>query len=88
MKLDPVFGIENSRWYSLMKCGLACRNAKQDAADIIKHSRNLGKLGGYEPTAGKELADAENNLTEALFAIKIARQEYEHITNPKLAAAE
>lgn len=74
------FDLERSRWYNLMKVGLACRSTKTDAETIIKRSRNLGKFE-YEPTAGKELADAENALTEALFAVQVARAEYERITN-------
>lgn len=74
--MSKDFDLENSRWYSLMKVGLHCRNAKNDAEQIIKRARNLGKFE-YEPTAGSELAKAEDALTEALFAVKAARSEYE-----------
>lgn len=70
------FDLDKSRWYNLMKLGLASRNAKVDAAAIIERARNLGKYE-YEPTAGKELAEAETQLAEALFAVRVAREEYE-----------
>ncbi len=79
------FDLDKSRWYNLMKLGMSARNSKVDAASIIERARNLGKFE-YEPTAGQLLADAENNLTEALFAVKVAREEYEKHT--QLVAAE
>lgn len=79
------FDLDRSRWYSLMKLGLASRYAKNDAADIIKWAGNLGRFE-YEPSAGTELAQAETALSEALLAVKLARSEYEKRTH--LVAAE
>lgn len=78
------FGLDNSRWYSLMKLGLACRNAKVCAEEITTRVPKLAKFD-YEPSAGKELADAEDALTEALLAVQVARASYERAT---LQAAE
>lgn len=79
------FQLESSRWYSLMKMGLACRSANACAAEIKKWSANLARLE-YEPTAGSALAEAEDNLRAALDAVEIARAEYERRT--ALQAAE
>jgi hypothetical protein len=84
------FELENSRWYSLMKLGLECRNARTSAEGIIKWAPLLGNFE-YEPTAGTELAKAETALSEALLAVKLARKQYEKYAKhpkPHLVAAE
>lgn len=81
------FDLDNSRWYCMMKIGLACKNSKQNAADIIDRTRVLGSFE-YEPTIGSELSQAEMALSEALFAVKVAREEYENHAKPTLVAAE
>lgn len=81
------FDLEKSRWFNLMKLGNACRSTKADAETIIQRARNLGKFE-YEPTAAAELEKAETALTEALFAVKVAREEYRRVANPALEAAE
>lgn len=78
------FDLDNSRWYSLMKLGICCRNAKGCAEEISHRAPKLAKYE-YEPTAGKELADAENALTEALLAVQVARASYERVTHQEAA---
>lgn len=82
--------LEQSRWYSLMKLGLATRNARACAEDITKWAPILSNFD-YEACAGTELATAETALTEALLAVQIARASYERVTaerNQTLQAAE
>lgn len=80
------FDLENSRWYALMKVGLACKAAHVSAESITKWAPKLSRFE-YEPTAGTELAKAETALTEALLAVQIARASYERVT-ANLEAAE
>lgn len=79
------FDLDKSRWYNVMKCGLACRNAKADAEAIINRVRNLGSFD-YEPVIGTELAEAETALSEALLALALARRAYEQNTAHLIAA--
>lgn len=82
------FDLENSRWYSLMKLGNACKYAKANAEQITKWAPVLGKFE-YEPAAGTALSEAELALTEALLAVQVTRAAYERVTQPKaLIAAE
>lgn len=88
--MNKDFKLETSRWYSLMKLGIATRNAKVCAEEIQKWTPVLSNFD-YEPCAGTELATAETALTEALLAVKIARASYERVTaerNQTLVAAE
>lgn len=87
MKQD--FKLETSRWYSLMKLGIDCRNARVCAEGITKWAPILATFE-YEPTAGTELAKAELALSEALLAVQVTRAAYERMTNtkPQLVAAE
>lgn len=78
------FDLDNSRWYSLMKLGLACRNARVCAEEITSRVPKLARFD-YEPSAGTELAKAELALSEALLAVQLARTSYERVT---LQAAE
>ena len=82
--MSEDFSLERSRWYSLMKTGLACRNANACAQDVKKWAANLSKLE-YEPTAGAALAEAEEQITEAMTAVHDARAEYERRTKQKAA---
>ncbi len=86
--MSDDFKLETSRWYSLMRLGIECRNARTSAEGITKWVPNLGKFE-YEPTAGTELAKAELALSEALLAVQVVRAAYERMTNTKqLQAAE
>lgn len=85
-----AFNLEKSRWYSLMKLGLATRNARACAEEITKWTPVLSRFD-YEPSAGAELAAAETALSEALLAVQVARASYERVTaqrKPMLTAAE
>ena len=81
------FDLNKSRWYNTMKVGLATKAIKRDAATVIDRSRILANFE-YDATIGKELADAETAATEALFALKTARLEYENNAGRILQAAE
>lgn len=81
------FDIEKVRWWNIWKCNQACDMAKDAASTIISRTRTMTQWG-YEPAVGTALADAEDKLTEALFAVKVAREEYERIAKPVLQAAE
>lgn len=79
--MSTDFNLDKSRWYNVMKAGLACRNAKVDAAIIIERTHNLASFE-YEPSIGTELAQAETDLTEALHALQSARAAYEQHAKP------
>lgn len=81
------FDLDTSRWYNMMRIGLATRDAKNSAAIVIERTRHLGKFE-FEPTILTELVNAETALSEALFAVKTAKEEYRRVTNPTLVAAE
>lgn len=87
--MNQVFKLEQSRWYSLMKLGLDCRNCRVSAEGITKWAPILATFE-YEPSAGTELAKAELALSDALLAVKVMRAAYERMTNtkPALVAAE
>ena len=85
---DP-FKLETSRWYSLMKLGIDCRNAHASAESITKWAPLLAEFE-YEPTAGAVLAQSETTLSEALLAVKLARKQYENFAKhpkPRLVEA-
>lgn len=86
--------LNDSVGFNITLCDLGCRQAKDAAALIIKHARNLTRLK-YMPEIGSQLAaadakltEANNMLTEARFAVVTARLEYEKNTKPYLVAAE
>jgi hypothetical protein len=79
------FKLESSRWYSLMKLGIASRGARACAEDITKWAPNLSKFD-YEAAAGKELASTEMALTEALLAVQVSRASYERVTAEREAS--
>ncbi len=81
------FDLNKSRWYNTMKVGLATKAIKRDAATVIDRSRILANFE-YDATIGKDLADAETAATEALWALTVARREYEQKATPALVAAE
>lgn len=88
--MSEPFVLEESRWYSLMRLGIECRNARVSAEGITKWVPNLTRFE-YEPCAGTELAKAETALSEALLAVKLTRKQYEKFAKhpkPRLVAAE
>lgn len=82
--MSDDFSLERSRWWNTMKLGLCCKAIKSNAACVIERA---GVLAGfsYDAPTGAALAEAETELTEALLAIKVARESYERVT---LQAAE
>lgn len=79
--MSDEFNLDKSRWYNTMMIGQQTKTAKNSAAVIIERTRHLLKYE-YDPVIGTELAQAETELSEALLAVKLAREEFQKHAMP------
>lgn len=83
--MSKDFDLDKSRWYNTMMIGQNAKYTKDTAALIIKHARNLGNFE-FDPVVLTEIAKAKDALTEALFAVTVAQEEYQQHTKQLVAA--